>query len=175
MARQGWPRAAVRRLLTVCAVTAVAAGAAPLPVLPAAAEPVGSPAALVDPFIGTANAANDFPGADLPFGMVQWSPDTPSRPDGGGYAYRDSTITGFSLTHLSGPGCPAAGDVPVLPTVGAVDTGAVAGFSHARESASPGGYAVTLDSGVGTELTVTRRSGMARFSFPATTLSLIHI
>src|SRR5262245_61899625 len=78
-------------------------------------------AAAVNPFIGTANDGDDFPGADAPFGMLQWSPDTVSRPDGGGYAYADSAITGFSLTHLSGPGCRAAGDIPVLPTVGAVD------------------------------------------------------
>ena len=170
MARLGRPGGAVRRLLAVCAVVAAAAASgAPLPV-PAGAEPVvGAPAALVDPFIGTANQADDFPGADLPFGMVQWSPDTPSRPDGGGYAYGDSAITGFSLTHLSGPGCPAAGDVPVLPTVGPVDSSATVGFGHAGESAAPGAYTVGLDNGVTAELTATRRSGMARFTFPATT------
>src|SRR5215469_13580418 len=80
------------------------------------------PAALVNPFIGTTNRGNTFPGADAPFGMVQWSPDTTSRPDGGGYSYNDSAITGFSLTHMSGPGCHAEGDVPVLPTTGAVNT-----------------------------------------------------
>jgi predicted alpha-1,2-mannosidase len=130
---------------------------------------VTAPASLVDPFIGTSHQADDFPGADLPFGMVQWSPDTPSRPNGGGYEYGDSSITGFSLTHLSGPGCRAAGDVPVLPTVGAVDTGASVGFAHADESAAPGSYAVSLQNGVRTELTATRRSGMARFTFPPTT------
>ena len=134
-----------------------------------AAALVTAPASLVDPFIGTSNRADDFPGADLPFGMVQWSPDTPSRPHGGGYEYRDSSITGFSLTHLSGPGCDGAGDIPVLPTIGAVDTGATDGFSHTDESASPGSYAVSLSNGVRTELTATPRSGMARFTFPATT------
>ncbi|MFH8342374.1 lectin [Streptomyces sp. AM6-12] len=146
----------------------VALGAAPAHAAPEAPAPVSDPAALVDPFIGTANAADDFPGADAPFGMVQWSPDTPHRPYGGGYAYGDSAITGFSLTHIAGPGCRAAGDIPVLPTTGALDTGATAGFSHTAESASPGSYAVDLDNGVRTELTATTRSGMARFTFPAT-------
>jgi predicted alpha-1,2-mannosidase len=129
---------------------------------------VTSPATLVNPFIGTSNQADDFPGADVPFGMVQWSPDTPSRPDGGGYEYNDSSITGFSLTHIAGPGCGAAGDIPVLPTVGAVNTGATDAFSHADESASAGSYKVTLNNQVTTELTTTTRSGMARFTFPST-------
>ncbi|WP_329587348.1 lectin [Kitasatospora sp. NBC_01250] len=148
---------------------AACVGAAPGSARTSEAALVTAPASLVDPFIGTSNWANDFPGADLPFGMVQWSPDTPSRPHGGGYEYRDSAITGFSLTHLSGPGCDGAGDIPVLPTIGAVDTSATEGFSHTHESASPGSYAVTLDNGVTTELTATPRSGMARFTFPSTT------
>lgn len=129
---------------------------------------VASPATVVNPFIGTSNDANDFPGADVPFGMVQWSPDTTSRPSGGGYEYNDSSITGFSLTHIAGPGCGAAGDVPVLPTVGAVNTGATDAFSHANESASAGSYKVGLNNQVTTELTTTTRSGMARFTFPST-------
>jgi putative alpha-1,2-mannosidase len=79
---------------------------------------VGDPASLVNPFIGTSNGGDTFPGADVPFGMVQWSPDTAARPDGGGYSYGDTAITGYALTHLSGPGCAAEGDVPILPTVG---------------------------------------------------------
>ena len=120
---------------------------------------VSDPDSYVNPFIGTTNQADDFPGADVPFGMVQWSPDTPSRPDGGGYEYNDSSITGFSLTHLSGPGCPAEGDVPILPTVGAVDTSATDSFAHTSESASPGYYSVQTSNGVTTELTTTTRSG----------------
>jgi predicted alpha-1,2-mannosidase len=132
---------------------------------------VRDPASLVNPFIGTAGAANDFPGADAPFGMVQWSPDTTSRPDGGGYLYSDSRITGFSLTHLSGPGCKAEGDVPVLPTTGPAPTAADSataadGFSHATESADAGYYKVGLSNGVAAELTATARTGMARFGFP---------
>src|SRR4029077_3640001 len=79
-----------------------------------------SPSALVDTFVGTGIGGTSvgnidtFPGADLPFGMIQWSPDTsPHRTSGGGYSSRDSTITGFSLTHMSGPGCPVYGDVPI--------------------------------------------------------------
>src|ERR1051326_3525946 len=86
----------------------VAATALPFTATNAAgATLVSDPASVVNPFIGTSNSADDFPGADVPFGMVQWSPDTPSRPDGGGYEFNDSSITGFSLTHLSGPGCGA--------------------------------------------------------------------
>jgi predicted alpha-1,2-mannosidase len=132
---------------------------------------VTAPATLVNPFIGTSNEADDFPGADVPFGMVQWSPDTPSRPSGGGYEHNDSSITGFSLTHIAGPGCGAAGDVPVLPTVGAVNNTATDTFSHANESASAGSYKVALDNQVTTELTTTTRSGMARFTFPSSTQS----
>ena len=128
------------RLVTVAAVAALLA-AAILPGALATADPanaalVPDPAAEVNPFIGTADDGNDFPGADTPFGMLQWSPDTTSRPDGGGYSYGDSAITGFSLTHLGGPGCRAAGDIPVLPVVGpaALTTAASAAtdsFSHA--------------------------------------------
>ncbi|MGQ5633362.1 MULTISPECIES: lectin [unclassified Streptomyces] len=159
------------RLLSVLATGALLVGAASAPAsaAPTPLAPVADPASYVDPFIGTSHAADDFPGADTPFGMVQWSPDTsPHRPDGGGYEYADSAITGFGLTHIAGPGCRAAGDIPVLPTLGAVDTRATDGFSHTHESAAPGSYTVTLDNGVKTELTATPRSGMARFTFPAT-------
>ncbi len=162
---------AQRRALALLATTALACAAASA--LPASAATraalVSDPASLVNPFIGTTNLADDFPGADDPFGMVQWSPDTPSRPDGGGYEYNDSSITGFSLTHLSGPGCSGEGDVPILPTVGSVNTSATDSFSHSNESASPGYYSVQTSNGVTTQLTVTPRSGMASFTFPSTT------
>ncbi|MEZ0089306.1 lectin [Streptacidiphilus sp. EB129] len=158
-------------LLVTGATTAPALAAAPARASAKPAALVTAPASLVNPFIGTSNSADDFPGADLPFGMVQWSPDTPSRPDGGGYEYNDSSITGFSLTHLAGPGCGAGGDIPVLPTVGAIDTGATDAFSHTGESAAPGSYTVSLGNGVKTELAATTRSGMARFTFPSSTQS----
>jgi predicted alpha-1,2-mannosidase len=141
-------------------------------VIPAAAAnaagTVTDPAAIVNPFLGTSNGGDTFPGADAPFGMVQWSPDTPSRPASGNYSYGDSTITGFSLNHISGAGCNAEADVPIMPTVGGIDPNATSSFSHGSESASAGAYAVTLGNGVKTELTATTRTGMARFTFPTT-------
>ncbi|GGA03382.1 GH92 family glycosyl hydrolase [Dyella caseinilytica] len=107
------------------------------------------------------------PAATLPAGMVQWGPDTPSvthtwSPPG--YHYGQTSITGFSLTHLSGVGCPGGGALPVLPIV-AGQMGA-ASFKHTNETARPGYYGVTLDNGIRTELTATLRSGAGRFTWP---------
>ncbi|HEY3833874.1 MAG TPA: GH92 family glycosyl hydrolase [Acidimicrobiia bacterium] len=135
------------------------------------------PAALVNPLMGTGvgGAAvghiDDSPAADLPFGMMQWGPDTsPDRADGGGYSYADHLISGFSLTHLNGPGCSGLGDIPILPTVGSVGTdpeGATMPFSHSAEKAAPGRYDVTLGNGpVDASLAVTTRAGVASFAFP---------
>ena len=143
-------------------------------------SPAGlSPSALVDTFVGTGvggksvGSIDTFPGAEMPFGMVQWSPDTtPDRTSGGGYAYKDSSISGFSLTHMSGPGCPVYGDIPILPTVGAVGSDPAASsapFSHSTEVASPGNYAVTVGKApVRVSLAVTTRTGLGRFRFPGT-------
>ncbi len=138
-----------------------------------------APSALVDTFVGTGiggksvGSIDTFPGADMPFGMLQWSPDTsPDRTSGGGYAYRDSSISGFSLTHMSGPGCAVYGDIPILPTVGAVGSDPAATtsrFSHSTEVASPGNYAVAVGSPpVRVALAVTTRAGLGRLSFPGT-------
>src|SRR5579875_2451382 len=81
---------------------------------------VPDPTTLVNPFIGTTNGGDTFPGADMPFGMIQWSPNTPSRPPGGNYYYGDTSILGYALTNMSGPGCASEGDVPILPTTGAI-------------------------------------------------------
>lgn len=145
--------------------------------IPGAANAQGTladPAALVDPFIGTAGTSgvgliDDFPGASAPFGMIQWSPDTPSQPPSGGYFYRDKAITGFSLTHLSGAGCQIYGDFSVLPVLGDVTDPqhAQQPFAHESESASPGSYAVTLGNGVRVELAAAQRAGIASFNFPA--------
>ncbi|MGH8307758.1 MAG: hypothetical protein ACRER0_05730, partial [Gammaproteobacteria bacterium] len=114
------------------------------------------PVAFVNPFIGTGNGGkvtgdvDTFPGAVTPFGMLSFSPTTPSRPEGGDYSYKDHVIQGFSLTHLSGPGCSAGGEVPILPTTGTIGTHpgkAAEPFDHKHESASPGRYAVTLAPG----------------------------
>src|ERR1700728_3134450 len=92
-----------------CAFTPSSSPAAAHAAAPAAGDGlVTQPASLVNPLIGTSGGVDEFPGPDMPFGMIQWSPDTyPSRPDGGGYEYQDTRITGYSLTHLSGPGCAA--------------------------------------------------------------------
>ena len=166
--RVRWVRAAgMGAALMAAPLVSVALGT----VAPAGASLVyvGDPASLVNPFIGTSNGGDTFPGADVPFGMVQWSPDTAARPDGGGYSYGDTAITGYALTHLSGPGCAAEGDVPILPTVRAVGknpTLTTEPLVHRHETATPGYY--QLDAGgVNTQLTTTTRSGMAVFTFPA--------
>lgn len=132
---------------------------------------------LVDTFVGTSGTPvggpiDTFPGADLPFGMVQWSPDTPSQNAGGGYEYSDREITGFSLTHLSGPGCNVFGDFAILPSVGTIPSDPSSlrqPFTHSTEVSAPGWYAVSLGTpAIRTELTVTRRTGIGRFTFPAT-------
>jgi predicted alpha-1,2-mannosidase len=112
----------------------------------------------VNPFIGTANDGNTFPAATLPLGMVQWGPDT--RPDGW-YRYDDKSIRGFSLTHISGAGCPIYADVPILP-----GSGQALPLDHAREQAHPGFYSIGFPDGMRVELTATARAGMGRFTFP---------
>ena len=148
------------------------------------------PADYVDPFIGTNGMGHTFPGACVPFGAVQLSPDTDTIPHnvGGqyqkrayeycaGYRHGDKTIVGFSHTHFSGTGHSDLGDILVMPSVGDVklnpgtaddpDSGYRSRFSHESESASPGYYAVTLDdSGVRAELTATARTGVHRYTFP---------
>ncbi|MFG2943432.1 GH92 family glycosyl hydrolase [Streptomyces sp. NPDC048282] len=135
-----------------------------------AAEPAeGRLTDLVNPFIGTQDEGNTFPGAAVPFGMVQLSPDTGHST---GYDYSQHLIRGFSLVHLSGVGCAIGGDLPVLPTTGDVTrtdyAKYAAGFSHGDEQASPGYYRVGLDSGIRAELTATARTGVQRYAFPAT-------
>ena len=121
----------------------------------------------VDPMVGTANGGNIYPGAVVPFGMVQFSPDTGGNANG--YDYGDRSVQGFSLTHMSGTGCRGYGDVFLTPTTGAVDVSNYQSpFDHSRESASPGYYRVVLDRWhVNAELTAADHAGMARFSFPS--------
>ena len=130
-------------------------------------------AASVDPLVGTGSGPggtiNLFPGPTLPFGMVQLSPDTESR--GYGYHYDQGTIQGFSMTHMSGVGCPNEGDVFFTATTGPVLTGVSdfqSPYSHSQEAATPGYYRVALSRwDVNVELTATDRAGLAQFSFPA--------
>lgn len=123
----------------------------------------------VNPFIGTAADGNTFPAATLPFGMIQWGPDTQEN---GWYHYQDKTIRGFSLTHISGAGCSVYGDLPILPWSGSVSSipreaqNSVLPFSHDHEEAHPGYYSVEFDNGIKADLAVSRRSGMGRFTFP---------
>ncbi len=133
----------------------------------------------VDPFIGTGGHGHTYPGAVVPFGMVQLSPDTRMENwDGSsGYHYSDSTIMGFSHTHLSGTGAPEYCDVLFMPTIGKVNvlvgdeenskTGYRSAFSHDNETASPGYYSVKLDDyNIFAELTATKRTGLHRYTFP---------
>lgn len=129
---------------------------------------VQDPTTLVNPFIGTTNGGDTFPGADMPFGMIQWSPNTPSRPAGGNYSYADKSILGYALTNMSGPGCSSEGDVPILPTTGAIPSNPAAAttpLNHKSEKASPGFYQETSD-GIKTQLATTLRAGIGQFTFP---------
>ena len=136
-------------------------------------------ASYVNPFIGTGGHGHTFPGAIMPHGMIQPSPDT--RIDGwdacSGYYYSDSLLNGFTQTHLSGTGCADYGDFLIIPTVGdqviddQVDTlqnrPYASGFSKANEMAEPGYYTTFLDRyGVKAEITSTQRAALYRFTFP---------
>lgn len=136
----------------------------------------------VNPFIGTGAAygsplsGNNYPGATVPFGMVQLSPDTRSTPDwsvASGYNYNDTSIAGFSHTHLSGTGVAELFDVMLMPFSGPIvkeETGQNAyqsKFSHEKESAKPGYYSVELiDYQIKAELSATTHAGFHKYSFP---------
>jgi len=125
------------------------------------------------PMVGTADHGHTYPGATVPFGMVQLSPDTPIQGWDGcsGYHYSDSSIVGFSHTHLSGTGAGCLGDILLMPTVGEVKFNPdhyKSAFSHEREHATPGDYRVFLDDPkVAVELTATARCGFHKYTFPA--------
>ena len=135
----------------------------------------------VNPMIGTDGTGHTYPGATMPFGMVQLSPDTKLSGWQGcsGYHYEDSLIYGFSHTHLSGTGCEDYCDVLVMPQVGDVhwdNEDYKSAFRHETEKASPGYYAVTLDKyGIKAELTVTNRVGLHKYTFPKDTQGYILI
>jgi predicted alpha-1,2-mannosidase len=126
----------------------------------------------VNPFIGTGGHGHTFPGATLPFGMVQLSPDT--RIDGswdgcGGYHYSDSVIYGFSHTHLNGTGVSDYGDIMLMPTMGKASLNSKdysSKFSHANEKATAGFYSVKLDKhNIDVRLTTTKRVGYHEYKF----------
>ena len=125
----------------------------------------------VDPMTGTGGFGHTFPGATVPFGMMQLSPDT--RRDNswegcGGYYYNDSLIFGFSHTHLSGTGCSDYGDVLVMPVVNGTSfdpTDFVSTYDHKSEVARPGYYAVTLTKNdIRAEMTSALHSGMHAYT-----------
>ncbi|MGH8053325.1 MAG: GH92 family glycosyl hydrolase [Stenotrophomonas sp.] len=170
--------------LLVLAATVGTSTAAPSSAL--AASPAANEAAYsaVNPFIGTGGEGHTYPGATVPYGMVQLSPDTriQSRKEGygwaAGYRHDDNTIVGFSHTHFSGTGHSDLGDLLLMPTTGELKlergnpdqplSGYTSRFSHATEQARPGYYAVTLDDyDVRAELTASARVGMHRYTFPA--------
>ncbi|WP_308992383.1 GH92 family glycosyl hydrolase [Mariniflexile litorale] len=146
-------------------------------------------AKFVDPMIGTAKMGHTYPGATVPFGSVQLSPDTDTIPYAvngrynpdvykycAGYQYEDSTIVGFSHTHFSGTGHSDLGDFLIMPTTGDLklnpgtqanpDSGYRSRFSHKNEQASPGYYSVLLDDyNIKAEMTATTRVGMHQYTF----------
>jgi predicted alpha-1,2-mannosidase len=133
----------------------------------------------IRPLVGTKGGGNTYPGPAAPFGMVQLGPDTADDlwDNAAGYKYADTSIMGFSLTHLSGTGIPDRGDFLFIPQVG--ETKLVAGtkenpeagyrarFSHDQESASAGYYQVKLlNNNVNVELTAAEHAGLMRLTFP---------
>ena len=137
-----------------------------------------NPTQYVNPFIGTGGHGHTFPGATVPYGMVQLSPDT--RTMGwdacGGYHYTDNSIIGFSHTHLSGTGISDLGDVLFMPFSGNAklvpgtpenpDSGYRSRFSHKEEKAAPGYYTVNLlDYNIKAELTATKRVGFHKYTY----------
>lgn len=135
----------------------------------------------IRPLVGTKGEGNTYPGPAAPFGMIQFSPDTDKHlwETASGYEYADTSIMGFSLTHLSGTGIPDLGDFLFMPQVGKPklvpgpkdkpDEGYRSRFSHDDEEAAAAYYRVKLQrSGVMVELTAAERAGLMRLTFPAT-------
>ena len=161
-----------------------------LPLLISTITALAGPSRHVDPFIGTAGMGHTFPGACVPFGGVQVSPDTDTIPHNvagkyqaevyslcAGYRWDDPTIVGFSHTHLSGTGHSDLGDILLMPTTGTLhlnpgtadrpENGYRSRYSHETETASPGYYAVTLaDYGIRAEVSATTRTAVHRYTYP---------
>ncbi|MCK0123807.1 GH92 family glycosyl hydrolase [Gelidibacter sp. F2691] len=139
----------------------------------------------VNPFIGTDGPGNTYPGATVPFGMVQLSPDIgiPGWDRIAGYFYQDSIISGFSHMHLSGTGAGDLYDILVMPTnsrfserIEANSFKPFSSYSHDKEAATPGYYTVDLlDYGIKAELTATERTGIHKYTFPKDDSTQIHI
>lgn len=135
-------------------------------------------AGYVDPLIGTSGHGHVYPGATVPFGSVQLSPDNGTQGWDwcSGYNYADSTIVGFSHTHLSGTGIGDLCDLLIMPAIGEIDLSAevddireapfASTFRHENEEARPGYYRVQLDNGIEVQLTTSTRAGFHRYQFP---------
>ena len=181
-------RAVVAAVVPLVACSGAETDLAPAPVSdppPVSSSAGDGLAQWVDPFIGTADSdspdpvgggkgGSTFPGAALPFGLVQWSPDT-TLAEPAGYNRASNEILGFSLTHLNGAGCSALRDFPVFASLEmpAPLSYPSATFAHENERASPGFYEVLLDSGILVDLTATSRTGFARFTFPEDRKSVV--
>jgi len=125
----------------------------------------------VDPFLGTGGHGHVYPGATVPFGMVQLSPDNGAEGWDwcSGYHYSSNTIAGFSHTHLSGTGIGDWCDISVLPLTDTTEVSKskiLLPFDHQNEKASPGYYSVKLNNGIACELTADTRTGHHRYTFP---------
>ncbi len=167
-------RSALIALVAVLAVVMTFFAAAPPTPYEGAPQLVTNPVDYVDTLIGTGRGGetvgeiNNFPGPAVPFGMVQYSPDTAYNY--AGYSYDNPHATGFSMTHAS-VGCPAFGDISMLPTtrgIGAQPWNAWETIAHDdTEVGEPGYYTVRFpDTGVTAELTATTHTGVGRFSYP---------
>ena len=138
----------------------------------ASAAQAGQYTKYVNPFIGTGAVKNSlsgncYPGATVPFGMVQLSPDTQASPDwdkASGYDYNDSHLCGFSHTRLSGTGACDLIDLLLMPTT---TDNTWSQLRHEHEKAHPGYYAITLEDGIKAELTATTHTGLHRYTYPA--------
>ncbi|MCX6774294.1 MAG: GH92 family glycosyl hydrolase, partial [Candidatus Micrarchaeota archaeon] len=143
--------------------------------------PDKKPTSYVNTFIGTYDSGGTFPGAVIPFGMIQWSPDT-EKGSSSSYLYYHNEIRGFSLTHFSGTGCNLYRDITIMPGTsipkdfpGANWSEYHSTFSHSNEFAGPGWYTVDLDNNAKVELAATARTGLGRFTFNSTNVSVIYI
>lgn len=148
--------------------------------LAAACATAGRYTRYVNPFIGTGAVENSlsgncYPGATVPFGMVQLSPDTQEAPDwdkASGYDYNDTHTCGFSHTRLSGTGACDLIDLLLMPTTTDEVWSAV---DHSKEAARPGYYSLRLSSGILAELTATTRAGIHRYTYPAGSRQRLYI
>lgn len=155
---------------------------------PRQVSPTGLRPGWVDPFVGTGGSppwfsGNTTPAAARPFGMVQLGPDTTADAEHGtpsraasGYSSTEGLVRGFSATHLSGAGCPAFGDVPLLPLTGGLPADpatATVPLVRDTERAGPGWYRTSLGDGTTVSLAAAERAGLAAFSFPADERGLV--